>query len=139
MTTDGRIDQHFSVDYTFDDENSTNELQTDHSFFAYFLSAESLTTFPKHIVCVIDVSGSMKGERIQQMQDYVAVIIESLTDEDTFQLITFNDKIVHWPISQSSSIMGTKVPFKSYVTLFRPPPPCDILCDFPSPRPPRVM
>ncbi len=100
--TDGRIYQSFSVQYTLED-NVPYELARDDSYFAYFFSPGPLTTFRKQIVCVIDISDSMNWRnRIGQMQDTLIAIIDSLTDNDTFYLITFHHDIFHWPKNKSS-------------------------------------
>ncbi len=97
---DGRIYQNFSIQYAFKDK-STYQLVSDKSYFAYFFGPDLLTTFPKSIALVIDVSGSMRGERLQQLQDNLIAIIDSLSENDRFLLITFHSKIAYWPTSAS--------------------------------------
>ena len=53
------------------------------------------TTMPKlplNLCLVIDRSSSMRGERLQQVKDGAARILDLLGDEDYFSLVTFNDR-----------------------------------------------
>jgi hypothetical protein len=105
--SDRRINLDLSVQYTLTG-NGTIDLVTDGSYFAHFFSPETLTTFPKHVVCITDVSMDLGGKNFQQMQDTLIRIFNSLTDDDTFQLITFNNRETNkWP-NHNSSIAGTE-------------------------------
>ena len=42
------------------------------------------------LICVIDVSGSMDGEKIQLVKDTIKFLIETLTPSDRLSIITFN-------------------------------------------------
>ncbi|MCD6406081.1 MAG: VWA domain-containing protein [Planctomycetes bacterium] len=48
---------------------------------------------PKDVAFVIDVSGSMKGEKIEQAKKALDFCIESLSDEDRFAIITFSNTV----------------------------------------------
>ena len=48
---------------------------------------------PKNIVFVLDRSGSMSGEKIEQARDALTFCVNQLNDEDTFEIITFSDNI----------------------------------------------
>ncbi|NTU82490.1 MAG: VWA domain-containing protein [Chloroflexales bacterium] len=53
------------------------------------------TTLPKlplNLCLVIDRSSSMRGERLQQVKDGAARIIDLLGEDDHFSLVTFNDR-----------------------------------------------
>ncbi len=105
--SDGRIHLDLSVQYALTD-NGTDDLVTDGSYFAHFLSPESLTIFKKHVVFIIDVGVDLGGKGFQQMQDTLKTIINSLTDVDTFQLITFNNRVTNtWP-NLNTSLGGTE-------------------------------
>jgi hypothetical protein len=104
---DLRIHLDLSLQYTLTD-NGTHDLVTDESYFAHFLIPESLTIFKKHVVFIIDVSMDLGGKQYQQMQDTLKTIINSLTDVDTFQLITFNNRVTNtWP-NLNTSLGGTE-------------------------------
>ena len=53
------------------------------------LSAEEAVV-PKDVVIVLDVSGSMEGEKLEQAQDAVGYILAHLNDGDRFDVIAFS-------------------------------------------------
>jgi uncharacterized protein with von Willebrand factor type A (vWA) domain len=44
------------------------------------------------LICVIDVSGSMSGDKIQLVRDTMKFLLETLTPDDRLCIITFNDR-----------------------------------------------
>lgn len=52
----------------------------------------SLPKLPLNLCLVIDRSSSMRGERLQQVKDGAARIVDMLGDDDYFSLVTFNDR-----------------------------------------------
>lgn len=52
----------------------------------------SLPKLPLNLCLVIDRSSSMRGERLQQVKDGAARIVEMLGEDDYFSLVTFNDR-----------------------------------------------
>ncbi len=48
---------------------------------------------PKNIVFVLDRSGSMSGEKIEQARDALTFCVNQLNPEDTFEIVTFSDNI----------------------------------------------
>jgi len=49
---------------------------------------------PMDLVCVLDVSGSMKGDKIQQVKDATRFILEQSTSKDRVSIVTFNSSAV---------------------------------------------
>lgn len=60
------------------------------------LSAQGVPTnlpkLPLNLCLVIDRSSSMRGERLQYVKDGAARIVDMLSDDDYFGLVTFNDR-----------------------------------------------
>lgn len=60
------------------------------------MSAQGIpSTMPKlplNLCLVIDRSSSMRGERLQQVKEAAARIVDMLGEEDYFSLVTFNDR-----------------------------------------------
>ncbi len=48
---------------------------------------------PKNVVFVLDRSGSMSGEKIQQARDALRFCVDRLDEQDNFEIITFSDNI----------------------------------------------
>jgi len=65
--------------------------------FLFLFSPESdpyqTDTLPKDIVFVIDRSGSMSGEKIEQAQDALDFILGQLGENDRFSIVSFDDRI----------------------------------------------
>lgn len=53
--------------------------------------AASVAALPKDLVFVLDRSGSMTGEKIEQAKQALAFILENLNPQDRFALIAFSD------------------------------------------------
>jgi Ca-activated chloride channel homolog len=48
---------------------------------------------PKNIVFVLDRSGSMSGEKIEQARDALTFCVNQLHPKDTFEIVTFSDNV----------------------------------------------
>ncbi|MCS7222351.1 MAG: VIT domain-containing protein [Anaerolineae bacterium] len=54
------------------------------------VKAEAEEVIAKDVVLVLDVSGSMKGEKIRQAQDALIYILDQLRPEDRFNVVAFS-------------------------------------------------
>ena len=48
---------------------------------------------PKNLICVLDRSGSMSGEKIEQAKGALKFVINSLNEGDRFGLVTYNNDV----------------------------------------------
>ncbi len=94
MNSDGQIYQTFGVMFTLLN-TSKEEVIVSGDHFAIFFPSESLTSFPKHAVFVIDV-GSMDGLELEQTKDVMITMLDSLTSDDHFSISTFHRRIYQW-------------------------------------------
>jgi Ca-activated chloride channel family protein len=53
----------------------------------------SQAVMAKDVVVVLDRSGSMSGEKIQQARDSVRFVLKNLNDKDRFNVISFDDRV----------------------------------------------
>ncbi len=51
------------------------------------------TSLPKSVVFVIDRSGSMSGEKIEQAREALTFCVNSLEPEDDFEIVSFSDTV----------------------------------------------
>jgi len=58
------------------------------------MEQERERALPKHVLFVLDTSGSMSGEKIQQVQDALTFCVNSLNPQDKFNIIAFSDHVV---------------------------------------------
>ncbi|OWF51845.1 Inter-alpha-trypsin inhibitor heavy chain H4 [Mizuhopecten yessoensis] len=64
--------------------------------FVHYFSPSGLSTLSKTIVFVIDVSGSMRGVKINQVKVAMHSILARLREHDAFDIILFSDSVHHW-------------------------------------------
>ncbi|MGD9497757.1 MAG: VIT domain-containing protein [Armatimonadota bacterium] len=55
--------------------------------------AHETDPLPKNVVFVLDRSGSMSGEKIEQARDALTFCVNQLGEDDLFEIITFSDNI----------------------------------------------
>merc|ERR1712232_1175240 len=84
------------VRYDVDRQGRDSEVQLIDGYFVHYFVSSNLPTLPKHLVFVLDTSGSMGGEKIQQLKDAMFTVLEDLTESDFFNIIEFNSGVSHW-------------------------------------------
>lgn len=98
---DTRPDRDVRLYYTVSHDDVGTHILTykdggDDGFFL-LLSAPSVEPdtdpLPKSVVFVLDRSGSMSGEKIEQARDALTFCVNRLGEEDRFEIITFSDNI----------------------------------------------
>ena len=65
-------------------------------YFAHFVAPEELPPMAKHVIFVLDVSGSMDGKKMTQLQNAMKTILAELRAIDFFSIIKFSDNITEW-------------------------------------------
>merc|ERR1712110_352218 len=93
---DQGVSGRFVVRYDVDRQGQDSEVQVIDGYFVHYFVPSDLPTLPKHMVFVLDTSGSMGGEKIQQLKDAMFTVLEELTDSDFFNMIEFNSDVSHW-------------------------------------------
>ncbi|XP_039209823.1 inter-alpha-trypsin inhibitor heavy chain H3-like isoform X2 [Crotalus tigris] len=76
--------------------DSPNNLQVVNGYFVHFFAPKNLERLPKNVAFVIDVSGSMSGQKIWQAKEALTKIVEDLKDEDHFNIILFESSVSTW-------------------------------------------
>ncbi|KAL7986010.1 hypothetical protein Chor_011176, partial [Crotalus horridus] len=76
--------------------DSPNNLQVVNGYFVHFFAPKNLERLPKNVAFVIDVSGSMSGQKIRQAKEALTKIVEDLKEEDHFNIILFESSISTW-------------------------------------------
>jgi hypothetical protein len=73
------------------------EVQVIDGYFVHFTEDDpKLEALPKYTVFVLDVSGSMQGEKITQLQDAMFTILDGMTEDDYFSILTFSYDVQIW-------------------------------------------
>merc|ERR1712200_390639 len=84
------------INYDVDRQNQDSEVQVIDGYFVHYFVPENLETLPKHAIFILDVSGSMYGERLQQLKDAMFTVLDDMKPEDFFNIITFSTSVNNW-------------------------------------------
>ncbi|WP_266145749.1 VWA domain-containing protein, partial [Escherichia coli] len=85
------------VRYDVDREASPSQiLVSEDGYFVHFYAPPGLPPLPKHVVFVLDVSGSMRGRKIEQLKTAMHTILDELNEGDVFSLIPFSSEVQVW-------------------------------------------
>jgi hypothetical protein len=110
LTWDGRIEKQFAIQYMLNGSRSETTLFSN-DYFVHFLPdhKDTISVIPRHLVFVIDTSGSTSNTTIRQTRDVMERLIQTLKDTDHFNIITCGSgsSISYWPPSQSETYRGT--------------------------------
>merc|ERR1711936_1057347 len=93
---DQGVSGRFVVRYDVDRQGQDSEVQVIDGYFVHYFVPSNLPTLPKHLVFVLDTSGSMSGKKIEQLKDAMFTVLEDLTESDFFNIIEFNSGVSHW-------------------------------------------
>jgi hypothetical protein len=111
----------FLVQYDVDRSGQDNEVQVIDGYFVHYFTPENLPTLPKHVIFVLDISGSMSGDKIIQLKDAMFTILDDMTDQDYFNIITFSTSFSHWQLpskehSMLNPLLGPDYDYYGYRT-----------------------
>lgn len=65
-------------------------------YFVHFLAPEGLDPMPMDIVFVLDRSGSMSGNKMKQLHESMLKILDEISEQDRFMLISFDNQLNFW-------------------------------------------
>ncbi|CAG5117480.1 unnamed protein product [Candidula unifasciata] len=102
---DGGLSARFIVEYDVE-HSAKGEILVVDGYFVHFF-APDIAPMPKDIVFILDVSGSMSGQKIQQLKDAMLAILGDLQREDRFHIITFSSSVHKWESEFSSATPET--------------------------------
>ena len=98
----------FIVQYDVDlSSTGGNEIQVLDGYFVHYFAPEDLQTLPRHVVFVVDVSGSMSGTKIRQTKDALVTILDDMTEQDYFDIIAFSNGVSYWNMEKYDSLETT--------------------------------
>ncbi|XP_072027285.1 inter-alpha-trypsin inhibitor heavy chain H3-like [Amphiura filiformis] len=86
----------FVIKYDVVHPISGGKIEVVNGYFVHHFSPEGFPPAMKHVVFVIDVSGSMSGTKIQQTRKAMRTILDQLREDDTFNIVTFSSDVTTW-------------------------------------------
>jgi Ca-activated chloride channel family protein len=114
---DAVLDRDFVLYYTVSTEDVGLNLLThrphgEDGYFMMLLSPGKLgdprRIVAKDVVFVLDKSGSMKGEKIEQARGALAYCVESLNDDDRFNIVLFSTNVTSYHDGLVTATRGEK-------------------------------
>jgi len=70
--------------------NNGGMVQVVDGYFVHFFAPETLLPLPKHVVFVLDTSGSMAGLKLAHTKQAMESILDQLRQSDFFSVIEFS-------------------------------------------------
>ena len=86
----------FIVQYDVDRKGQGSDIQILDGYFVHFFAPDHLPALPRHVVFVLDISGSMSGIKMEQTKDAMVTILDDLSDQDYFNILTFSNDVSQW-------------------------------------------
>ncbi|CAG9839606.1 unnamed protein product [Diabrotica balteata] len=110
----------FVVQYDVDRDAQKGEILLKDGYFVHFFAPEDVDPLPKHVVFILDTSGSMYGRKLRQVKEAMGSILDQLKDTDTFHIVEFNSDIFVWNIdSESKSTLRVHNEREPFEELFK--------------------
>ncbi|XP_073732535.1 inter-alpha-trypsin inhibitor heavy chain H3 [Misgurnus anguillicaudatus] len=84
------------ITYDVERQNPNGEMKVSNGYFVHNFAPSDLPRIPKNVVFIIDRSGSMLGKKIEQTRLALLKILNDLSEDDHFGLITFDSRVDLW-------------------------------------------
>merc|ERR1712141_414555 len=99
-------DWKFVVKYDVKRPEDGNDVQIGAGKFVHYFAPDSLPTLAKHVIFVIDISGSMGGRKLQQTKDAMTTMLDKMSEKniDNFNIILFSSTISVWNNGNDSDV-----------------------------------
>lgn len=103
FNTDGKL----MVKYDVDTKGKDHEIHmTSDGHIIHFFSPISVKNpIPKYVVFVLDISGSMGGQKYEQLKQAMEKVLEDMRDEDEFSIVLFNSNVSTWSSSRTNKMV----------------------------------
>lgn len=86
----------FVIQYDVERDPQGGEVLIQDGYFVHFFAPTNLKPLPKLVVFVLDTSGSMWGDKLEQVKQAMGNILEQLSEHDSFHLVEFNSNTRVW-------------------------------------------
>ncbi|CAG9833510.1 unnamed protein product [Diabrotica balteata] len=98
----------FIVNYDVNRTNEGGEILYQGNFFFISFAPHNLDPMPKHMVFILDTSGSMGGFKISQLKDAMSKVLPQLNEDDVFTILQFENYVYDWNIyKDKNDVLGT--------------------------------
>ena len=99
-------DWKFVINYNVKRPADGNDVQIGAGKFVHYFAPDYLPTIKKHIIFVIDVSGSMSGRKLEQTKDAMTTMLSKMSENkmDNFNIILFEWKVKVWKLDREKDL-----------------------------------
>ncbi|XP_004676126.1 PREDICTED: inter-alpha-trypsin inhibitor heavy chain H1 isoform X2 [Condylura cristata] len=94
------------------------DLLVANNYFAHFFAPQNLTNLSKNLVFVIDISGSMEGQKLKQTKEALLKILGDVRPDDYFNLVLFGSDVQAWKESMVQATTANLQAAKDFVQRF---------------------
>ncbi|KAL4098181.1 hypothetical protein QTP88_022829 [Uroleucon formosanum] len=101
--TERGVKGQFIVQYDVDHKSAPNQVLIDDGYFVHFFAPTDLKPLKTHVIFVLDVSGSMDGQKLSQVKEAMGQILSEIDSEDFFTLILFSSNAQVWTINATQN------------------------------------
>ena len=96
------------------DRAGVGEVQLLEGYFVHFTAPENLTPIPKHVVFVLDTSGSMRHRKMHQTIAAMVTILGEMRPEDHLTIVSFATNVTVWDAGASVIVQATPGNIRSF-------------------------
>ena len=98
---DWKLILNYDVEQSVDGKG--NDIQIAAGKFVHYYRPDELPTLQKHVIFVVDISGSMHGRKMTQTKDALNEIIDKLDPSmDHLNIVPFSNEVSTWPAPESN-------------------------------------
>ena len=84
------------VEYEVERGSAAGEVQLLEGYFVHFTAPDNLIPMPKHVVFVLDTSGSMKHRKMKQTISAMVTILGEMRSQDYLTIVSFATNVTVW-------------------------------------------
>ena len=92
------------------------EVQLLEGYFVHFTAPENLTPIPKHVVFVLDTSGSMRHRKMHQTIAAMVTILGEMRAEDHLTIVSFATNVTVWDTEAGNIVQATPANIRTAIT-----------------------
>ncbi|KAJ8939187.1 hypothetical protein NQ318_017084 [Aromia moschata] len=93
----------FIVQYDVERDPQDGQILLQDGYFVHFFAPNDLDPLPKHVLFVLDTSGSMGGRKIVQLREAMHSILNEMRKNDIINVVEFSSEVILWDIDSEVS------------------------------------
>ena len=95
------------VEYELDRSEGDGDIELMDGYFVHFTAPENLVPMAKHVVFVLDTSGSMRHRKMHQTISAMVTILGEMRSQDFITIISFATNITVWSHGEKNIVKAS--------------------------------